>query len=79
MARRLQTAGQRGVGSAGAAEGVHRPHHGAVRRVRVYTKESAMKRWWILTLVVGMLALPMVGGGCKGEVDDDGASIKVDD
>ena len=37
-----------------------------------------MKRWWILMLVAGMLALPMVGG-CQGEVDDDGASIKVDD
>jgi hypothetical protein len=38
-----------------------------------------MKRWSILMLVAGMLALPMVGSGCKGEVDDDGASIKVDD
>ena len=36
-----------------------------------------MKRWWILMLVAGMLALPMVG--CEGKVDDDGASIKVDD
>lgn len=36
-----------------------------------------MKRWMILVLVAGALALPMLG--CEGKVDDDGASIKVDD
>lgn len=34
-------------------------------------------RWMILVLVVGALAVPMMG--CEAKVDDDGAKIKVDD
>ena len=62
-----------------AREGVHRPW-GSRRmsgRAGTDTKETHMLRWMILVLVAGALALPMMG--CEGKMDDDGASIKVDD
>lgn len=36
-----------------------------------------MKKWWVIALLAGFGVC--MASGCRAEVDDDGASINVDD